>query len=76
MMSTTVELNKVKRDVLNKSKDELRKSASKFKSMCSSTNDEHSISNWIILVVFRELIAKLSNISLRLKDSNQSIKIF
>ena len=50
VMSATVDHNKVKTDALNKTKDELRKLASKFESMCSSTKYEHSVSNWNSLV--------------------------
>ena len=58
MMNATVEHNKVKKDVLNKTKDELRKLESKFKSMCSSINDDCAVSNWNVLVteMFNSLV--------------------
>ena len=45
MINSIVEHNKVKTDVLNKTKHELRKLTFKFKSMNSYMSDDHSASN-------------------------------
>ena len=50
MTSTIVENNKVKTCVLNKNKDKHCKLESKFKSACSSMNNDHIVSNWNALV--------------------------
>ena len=50
IMSTTVECKKVKTEVLNKTRDDLFKITSKFKSTCSSKNDDCSVSNYSTLV--------------------------
>ena len=59
MMSSTVEHDKVKTEIFNKNKDELRKLASKLKSMCSSMKDDRSVCNWNALVL--ETIDSLIN---------------
>ena len=50
MINAAAEHNKVKTDILSKTKNELRKLVSKFKDTHTCTNEDYSVSNWNALV--------------------------
>ena len=58
MTNATADHDKVKTDVLSKTKDELRKLASNFKYRCTSVSTSHSVSscNALVIKMFNALI--------------------